>query len=304
MTAECVVVSDFWNRECVVEAEVRFLQLIRDDNDYEVVERRISVRPGITEILYAGIHGIIEFTRSAHANGTFTIQVRILNRTQPPDRSVTKWNDILTRCLVSTHIVLRVENGEFISLLDPPAEFRQVVHECSQEGVWPVLIGAPGERTCMLASPIILYDYPRVAPVSLDDSFDDIEIDEMMLRRILSQGPEEKAETRSGNRKGVRVLDTVESITQEELHRLNGTRTDPDVHCGDRVRLHPHRGAADAMDIFLSGRIGIVEGVEEDFEKHVHIAVVLEDGSGWDVGVRRFPEHRFIFSPEEVEVLR
>jgi hypothetical protein len=34
---------------------------------------------------------------------------------------------------------------------------------CRNVGTWPVLAGEPGQRGCMLSSPIILYDYPQIA---------------------------------------------------------------------------------------------------------------------------------------------
>jgi hydrogenase maturation protease len=47
--------------------------------------------------------------------------------------------------------------------------------------------------------------------------------------------------------------------------------------------------------------VAIVERVEEDFEGHVHLAVVVEDDPGRDMGEARLPGHRFFFVPEDVE---
>ena len=44
----------------------------------------------------------------------------------------------------------------------------------------------------MLCSPIILYDYPQIAPESPGDFFDGTEIDEMLTLRILTLTDEEK----------------------------------------------------------------------------------------------------------------
>ena len=46
----------------------------------------------------------------------------------------------------------------------------------------------------MLAAPIILYDYPRVAPESHGDLFDATEIDEILTLRILTLTDAEKSE--------------------------------------------------------------------------------------------------------------
>jgi hypothetical protein len=71
---------------------------------------------------------------------------------------------------------------------------------------------------------------------------------------------------------------------------------------GDRVRLRPRAGG-DIFDLALAGQVAIIEAIEQDYENKVHLAVVLEDDPGRDLGMRRQPGHRFFFSPEEVEPL-
>jgi hypothetical protein len=53
----------------------------------------------------------------------------------------------------------------------------------------------------------------------------------------------------------------------------------------------------------LAGRIAIVESVEQDFENRTHVAVVIEDDPGKDLGFIRQTGHRFFFSADEVELL-
>ncbi|MDT7689938.1 MAG: hypothetical protein QOE46_2697 [Acidobacteriota bacterium] len=74
------------------------------------------------------------------------------------------------------------------------------------------------------------------------------------------------------------------------------------VRVGGRVRLRPRAGG-DIFDLALAGQIAIVESIEQDYEDRVHLAVVLEDDPGQDLGRLRQPGHRFFFSPEEVEPL-
>ncbi|MFZ0731244.1 MAG: hypothetical protein WAM79_02855 [Candidatus Sulfotelmatobacter sp.] len=74
------------------------------------------------------------------------------------------------------------------------------------------------------------------------------------------------------------------------------------VKPGDRVRLWPQR-SADIMDMALKGKVAIVEAIERDFDDRVHLAVVLDDDPGRDLGMLRQPGHRFFFSPEEIEPL-
>jgi hypothetical protein len=72
------------------------------------------------------------------------------------------------------------------------------------------------------------------------------------------------------------------------------------VRPGDSVRLRPRAGG-DVFDLALSGKVAIIESIEQDYEGRAHLAVVLEDDPGRDLGLLRQPGHRFFFSPEEVE---
>jgi hypothetical protein len=74
------------------------------------------------------------------------------------------------------------------------------------------------------------------------------------------------------------------------------------VKPGDRVRLWPQKNA-DILDVALKGKVALVEAIERDLEDQIHLAVVLEDDPGRDLGMLRQPGHRFFFSPEEVEPL-
>ena len=69
---------------------------------------------------------------------------------------------------------------------------------------------------------------------------------------------------------------------------------------GDCVRLWPQK-SADIMDMALKGRAAVIEAIEHDFDDNIHIAVVLDDDPGRDLGMLRQPGHRFFFSPEELE---
>lgn len=74
------------------------------------------------------------------------------------------------------------------------------------------------------------------------------------------------------------------------------------IRSGDHVRLRPRAGG-DIFDIALAGQIAVIESIEQDYEDNVHLAVVLEDDPGKDLGMLRQPGHRFFFTPEEVEPL-
>jgi hydrogenase maturation protease len=69
---------------------------------------------------------------------------------------------------------------------------------------------------------------------------------------------------------------------------------------GDRVRLRPRTGG-DVFDLALAGKTAAVESIEQDYEGHLHVCVVVEDDPGRDIGLMRQPGHRFFFAPDEVE---
>jgi hypothetical protein len=75
-----------------------------------------------------------------------------------------------------------------------------------------------------------------------------------------------------------------------------------EIRPGDRVRLKPRNGG-DVFDLALANKTGIIESIEEDYEGQAHLAVVLDDDPGKDLGLLRQTGHRFFFSVEEVEPL-
>ena len=232
---------------------------------------------------------------------------------------------------MSAHLVLRVHDGAFVSMTDPPPPLKADVDACDNQGLWPVLV--ENERT-MLASPIILYDFPQIAPESPGLLFDSGEIDQLLILNTLTLTDAEKAEVRATDPRARELLDRAEALSAEDLSRLHGAirefrvlrpEEDPwmtevdgrllqmekprlgsvmvnglEVHTGSAVRLHP-RGRADVFDLALDGKLATVEAIEQDYDERVHLAVTLADDPGRDLGVARMPGHRFFFSPDEVE---
>jgi hydrogenase maturation protease len=89
----------------------------------------------------------------------------------------------------------------------------------------------------------------------------------------------------------------------EDRTILNSIRVkDVELKPGDRVRLKP-RARSDVFDLALAGKSAVIESIEEDYEGHAHLAVVVDDDPGRDFGILRQPGHRFFFSVEEVEPL-
>jgi hydrogenase maturation protease len=131
-------------------------------------------------------------------------------------------NSALLRSLLSAHTILAVRGGKFISLLEPPERLRDVVSACRNVGNFPVLVGATTERELLLCSPIVLYDYPQIAPESASDFFDATEMDEMLTLRVLTLTDEEKDEMRRGDDHARDLLQRTEQSAREQLMRTHG----------------------------------------------------------------------------------
>jgi hypothetical protein len=270
-------------------------------------------------------------------SGAYRLSVTLANQTRLPCAGIGSRRAAQHGAFNSAHLLLQTENGAFVSLLDPPAALVSAASACHNGGVFPVLVGEADSRSAMLCSPIILYDYPQIAPESGGDFFDGTEMDEMLALRVLTLSDDEKREVRRGDPYARKILERTESLPQEHLLKVHGalrgmssaseapgvvdggiqpwnpfeekppltslTVFGIELHKGDRVRLWPQK-RADIIDMAMEGRIAIIEAIEQDFEDNVQLAVVLEDDPGNDLGLLRQPGHRFFFSPDEVEPLK
>ena len=162
----------------------------------------------------------IEFAATPCRDHAVKATVRIANLTPMPTRTNETREDALPFSLASAHTILAVEHGEFLSLLDPPAEFTDLAAACSNIGTWPVLAGNAAET--MLSSPIILYDHPQIAPESAGNLFDSTEIDEILSLRILTLTDDEKREMSRSDDRTREILERTENMPDEQFLKLHG----------------------------------------------------------------------------------
>jgi hypothetical protein len=168
------------------------------------------------------LSGTVELTASDLGFDICKLRVVIRNKSQFVAKSDGQRQDAILSSLVSTHTILGVENGEFVSLLEPPVELERSATECENIGTWPVLAGEQGSREAILSSPIILYDYPQIAPESAGSLFDGTEIDEILSLRIMTLTEDEKREIRQSDDRAREMLDRTESLPAEQFMRLHG----------------------------------------------------------------------------------
>ncbi len=278
------------------------------------------------------IQGMVELAATQLTETVFRITERISNLSSMESVKGLSREPASLYALVSTHAIFGLRAGEFVSLLDPPESLRAAATACENLGTYPVLVGVEGQRDMILSSPIILYDYPEIAPESPGDLFDGTEIDEILTLRILAMSDEEKREMAAVDERARALLERTEALAPEQLNKLHGALRSlrpaaasdaikapweeldsklrlaylrvngRDLRIGDHVRLRP-RGGADIMDLALAGKAATIESIERDFEDRVHVAVTVDEDPGQDLGIDRMPGHRFFFSPEEVEPL-
>lgn len=169
---------------------------------------------------WQSISGALEFSAALVMPGLLKLSIEAGNRTMLAETA--SRDEALFCSLVAAHVGLSISGGEFVSLLDPPEEFTAPAADCCNVGVYPVLVGEPGDRTQMLASPIILYDYPQIAPESPGDFFDATEMDEMLSLRILTLTEEEKQQVRNAGEHARALLERTETLPPEQLLKVHG----------------------------------------------------------------------------------
>jgi hypothetical protein len=238
MQTECLVQG---TAATTIEVKTRFLQLVEREGRQEGLERALSTlacglgslaaQPFRCRIQFEGeaaesyrsapLKGELELRALPIEHGVYRVTLRIKNDATSSELG-SRRDEVLLHSLVSVHSILQITGGHFFSSIDPPTEFSDAAADCRNIGCWPVLAGEEGQLDMMLASPIILYDYPQIAPESSGDLFDGCEIDEILALRILTLTDEEKEEVRRGDERGRSLLDRTETLPPEHFQKLHG----------------------------------------------------------------------------------
>ena len=254
------------------------------------------------------------------------IRVRVENLTPCTASSLAEREEAVRLSLAGTHTMLAIENGAFLSLLEPPASAAARAAACVNTHTFPVLVGPPGSRGLVLSSPIILYDYPTIAAESPGDFCDATEIDELLMLRVKTLTDDEKREARATDQRSAAIVDRCDTVSTDAMSQLHGAvrrygpstgdfemfmnppgaaaPADASLHIGEiqirrgsRVRLEPTR-RADSLDICVRGRLATVTAVYRTLEDAPYVAVVLDDDP-LGISGERFRRSLF-FHPDEL----
>jgi hypothetical protein len=235
MQTECLVLADnapSLEAAVTIQVKARFLQMIACKDRQEGIERDVSTPACDLETIAAApyrqffgfepLTGELELAATRINDTLYKITLAVRNCAALDDPDARDREDMMLRSLVSVHSILQVDGGSFISSIDPPEGFREAAAQCRNQGTYPVLVGEEGQRDMMLSSPIILYDYPQIAPESAGDLFDGTEIDEILALRILTMTDEEKLEVRNGDERARLILERTEALPAEHFQKLHG----------------------------------------------------------------------------------
>lgn len=192
------------------------------EEQFEPVRDRSGQIVGIIIRQRKEICGAILVSVEPVGEEVFKVGVGIRNETPLEISGDLSREEGLLRSFASTHTLLGMQDGTFVSMVDPPAALHDLAGACKNVGTWPVLVGAEGQRDTMLSSPIILYDHPQIAPESSGDLFDGTEIDEILSLRIMTLTDEEKREMRQSDERARHILERTETLPVEQLMKLHG----------------------------------------------------------------------------------
>jgi hypothetical protein len=324
--------------DAALAAEVRFLAAGGDR--HQAVEQRIDLSgkmvgaledaPIELEKRIAGEGEIelvigVSLTTRPLRDGSFEVTVRVENRTECPtglDRA-----KALTYSLLSTHPIVRVSGGRFISPLERMS---------TSSNTYPVL--ATSNDDAVIGATIVLPDHPQIAPESRGGLFDSTEIEEALLLHVQVLTDDERADIEAqGDPTLLEMIHRASAATSEDIMALHGRVTirdpepetfrDPQTDAppteppgledpragqdeavidgktfrrGGKVIIRP-KPDADLHARMLDGRTATIERIFTDYDGKMHLGVTVDDDPGQEL-MRETGRYLFFFAPE-VEVV-
>jgi hypothetical protein len=263
------------------------------------------------------------------------IRLCVHNETEIPDAEEASRGEALRRGLVSTHPLLEVERGRFISPLERHGAEGEAALANEPVNTFPVLVG--DQDAAVLGAAIVLPDHPELAPESLGNLFDNTEIEEALLLHVHALSDDERDQI-AGQDPAVReMIERAESTTGDEIMGLHGrlTYTEPEadqqiagsggppkpppgldqiqgekeiaaagttVRLGDKIVLRPGT-EGDVYDKILHGRTATVERIYRGYDERIYLGVTVDDDPGQEL-LRETGRFLFFFADEVEPVAR
>ncbi|HTU96382.1 MAG TPA: hypothetical protein VMF14_11120, partial [Solirubrobacteraceae bacterium] len=283
--------------DAVLSAEVQFLAASGDR--HQAIAHRLQLpgamagalagRPARKEASVGGLTvGLALQTRPQLTENEYEVSLRVDNLTLVSaglDRA-----GALRRSLLSTHPLLQVSGGRFVSPLERP---------CDSVNTFPVL--ATDADDVVLGAAIVLPEHPRLAPESLGGLFDSTEIEEALLLHVHALSDGERAEIERQDPAVREMIARASSASPDDIIALHGrvqvrdpvTREPPaeppgltDPRAGDtvldvdgqtfrrggKVVIRPGPDA-DVHARMLEGRTATIERIFTDYDGRAHLGL-------------------------------
>jgi hypothetical protein len=237
--------------------------------------------------------------------------------------------EALRHSLISTHPLLEVEGGRFVSPLEREGPEGEASLASDPVNTFPVLLGDQDET--VLGAAIVLPDHPELAPESLGNLFDNTEIEEALLLHVHALSGDEREEIAGQDPAVRKMIERAESVTGEEIVGLHGrlTYTEPErdeaegsngrppspppgldeiqgereiaaagttVSLGDKIVLRPGT-EGDVYDKILHGRTATVERIYRGYDERIYLGVTVDDDPGQEL-LRETGRFLFFFADE------
>jgi hypothetical protein len=298
--------------DAVLSGEVRFLQGAGER--HQAVPRRLdapartlmdlAAEPHVEPFEHDGLHGRVRMSADDLGEGRWRVMLCVHNTTpvaEGLDRA-----GALAASLLSTHPVLTLDGGRFVSPLE--------VQDAESVNTFPVL--ATDADDALLGAAIVLPDHPRLAPESRGNLFDGTEIEEALLLHVLALSDDER-EAIAAQDPAVRdMVARAAAATPDDILALHGRTVlsdPPSPHAeppgerevevdgvtyrlGDKVVLRlEHR--SDPYDQILNGRIATVERIYFDYDDKLYFGVTVDDDPGQEL-MRETGRYLFFFTGE------
>jgi hypothetical protein len=249
-------------------------------------------------------------------DGSYEVTLTVENRTVV--RSGLDRAGALGRSLISTHPILHVAGGRFISPLE---------RHCPNINTFPVLASAGDD--VVVGATIVLPDHPQIAPESRGSLFDGTEIEEALLLHVQALSDGERDEIERQDPAVREMVARAAAATPEEIVALHGrvTLRDPETteppseppglldprageeqvdvgsktfRRGGKVVIKPGPDA-DLHARMLDGRAATIERIFTDYDGKTHLGLTIDDDPGQDL-MRETGRYLYFFA-HEVEVI-
>jgi hypothetical protein len=276
--------------DALVTGEVRFLQ--PSGEQHRAVERRVQLgaAPATVNFEFDELEGRAELFVDRLPDGRGRVTLQVENVTPlTEEEALADRKDALLKSMLSTHLLMRVENNSFISPLERGDDG---VAGCCQVNTWPVL--ATPEDDALLGPTIMLPEHPEIAPESVNDFFDGTEIEEALVLHIQALSDQEREEIAAQDPKVREMLARADATTPQQLMDLHGRvrLEDPPgereftvdgvtYKRGMKVILHPPQDA-DVYDKMLDGRRATIHRLfirmdDSTMGERLHLGVTVDD---------------------------